>query len=99
MNTFKLISVYDRVNGVYSAPRLFTDNLPSTFRTVQYVLSLGNDPDFCTFVDDKELFELGEIDLQTGDISPAKKFIIKLKELKSDDRSNDKTDRSPSEVR
>ena len=92
MNTFKLISVYDRVNGVYSAPRLFTDNLPSTFRTIQYVLSLGNDPEFCTFVDDKELFELAEIDLQTGDITPNKKFIVKLKELKENVGTNDKTE-------
>lgn len=92
MNTYKLISVYDRVNGVYSAPRLFTDNLPSTFRTIQYVLSLGNDPEFCTFVDDKELYEVGEFDLLTGDITPTKKFIIKLKELKDNDGTNDKTE-------
>lgn len=92
MNTFKLISVYDRVNGVYSAPRLFTDNLPSTFRTIQYVLSLGNDPEFCTFVDDKALYELGEIDLLTGDITPVKKFIINLKELKENVGTNDKAE-------
>ena len=92
MNTYKLISVYDRVNGVYSAPRLFTDNLASTFRTVQYVLSLGNDPEYCTFVDDKELYEVGEFDLLTGDITPTKKFIIKLKELKENDSANDKTE-------
>lgn len=86
---FVLLSIYDRVNGVYGFPRIFTDNQAATFRTLSYLLKLGRDDDLCTFVDDKEVYQIGTFDCESGVIVPDFKFVIKLKELVLNEKEND----------
>lgn len=84
-----LLSVFDRVNGVFSLPRIFSDNMASNYRTITYIISQGRDEDFCMFLDDKDLFQVGVFVPETGEVIPDLKFLIRMKELKLDDKSND----------
>ena len=82
MKKITLLSVFDRVNGAYSLPRTFSDNMASNFRTLSYLIEQGAEQDYCLFLDDKDLFQVGTFDVETGDLVPDLKFLIRLNELK-----------------
>lgn len=81
MKKFVLLSVFDRVNGIYSTPRLFSENQAANFRTISYLMKQGRDEDYCIFVDDKDLYQIGTFDPESGELLADLKFIIHLKEL------------------
>ena len=76
-----LYSVEDKVAGSFSAVSTF-DNDALAIRAYKSAVNSKADSIMCTNPGDFALYRLGEIDLLTGEIKPAKEFVINLIDLK-----------------